>query len=75
MQIRVQLMGLYKSKTPPGGALDLPEGGTIADVLRRLEIDAAQVQVVMLNGKPHRDMSQPLRDGDSLTVLSPVGGG
>jgi sulfur carrier protein ThiS len=75
MRVRVQLMGLYKSKTPPEGILDVPAGGTIADALRKLDIDASQVQVVMLNGKPHRDLNRPLHEGDAVTVLSPVGGG
>lgn len=75
MEIRVKLMGALKAKSPPGDVLDLPDAATINDVLAALDIGAAQVQIVMVNGKPQPDRNRSVEAGDELTVLAPVGGG
>lgn len=75
MRVRVKLLGTLKEKTPPGGHLDLPERATIDDALSRLDIAAAQVQMVMVNGRMQANRQAPLSDDDELTVIAPVGGG
>lgn len=75
MQVRLKLMGMFKSKTPPGGTMELQDGATIGDVLDALSIKRSHVHVVMVNGKHNKDHSLTLADEDELTVLSPVGGG
>ena len=75
MQIRVTLMGALKAHSPPGGTVELPENGTVADVLAALAIDSAAIQTVMRNGRPEPDHTVPLAADDELTILPPVGGG
>lgn len=75
MQIRVKLMGALKRKAPPEDVLELSEGASIDDALAALEIEAPQVQIVMVNGKPRPDRSSQLNHGDEITVVAPVGGG
>lgn len=68
-------MGGLKAKAPEGGAIELPESATINDALTALEIEPAQIQIAMHNGKPAPDRTRELADGDELTILPPVGGG
>ena len=75
MQIRLKLMGMLKSKTPAGGALEVADGATIADVLRALEVAPQAIQVFTVNGQFERNRSRPLAPNDELTVIPPVGGG
>jgi sulfur carrier protein ThiS len=75
MRLKLNLMGTLKVKAPPDGSLDLPNGGTINDVLGALDIPADSVQIVMVNSKPQGDRTHQLVDGDELTILPPVGGG
>lgn len=75
MQVRVNLMGGLKDKTPEGNVLKVPDGAGIEAVLKQLDIDPVQVQIVMVNNKPQPDRSKPLNPDDELTVLAPVGGG
>ncbi len=75
MQIQVKLMGVLKKLTPEGGALDLDDGSAIRDALTALDLPTKRINAVSLNGKIERDFSQPLKAGDELTVLPPVGGG
>jgi sulfur carrier protein ThiS len=75
MQIRLKLMGMLKSRTPAGGALEVADGATIADVLRALEVAPQAIQVFTVNGQFERNRSRPLAPNDELTVIPPVGGG
>jgi molybdopterin converting factor small subunit len=75
MEIRIRMMGIFKDRTPPSGCLQLPEGATIEDVLRRLEIPLEMAQVFTVNGQVERDRTRTLLPGDELMVLPPVAGG
>ncbi len=75
VKITVQLMGMFKDKSPPGNVLELAEGASISELLDMLQIEPDSIHLVMHNGKPERDLNRSLIDGDSITVLSPVGGG
>jgi sulfur carrier protein ThiS len=75
MQIRVQLMGGLKGKSPAGNRLEVTEGTSINDVLGQLGVEPHQVQIVMHNSKPQPNRATAVRDGDELTVVPPVGGG
>ncbi len=75
MQVRIQLMGVLKSRTPENGIVELPGPCSIDDALRALDIAPGQYQVVMVNGKAQPDRDRLLAAGDELTVVPPVGGG
>ena len=63
-------------------------GGTLGDLIRLLidrrgrgiekELnteDGSFAYLVSINGKVHRDLSTPLRDGDDIFFFTPMGGG
>lgn len=73
--VRLKLMGVLKSKTPPDGQLEIEDGATIEDVLRVVDVPVESVQVFTVNGSLERDRGRVLSDGDDLSVLPPAGGG
>ena len=75
MQVRVKLLGVLRGKQPPGGALDVEPGTTVAGALDRLGVGGGHVHLVMVNGAMETDRQRPLADGDELTVFPPVAGG
>jgi sulfur carrier protein ThiS len=75
MQIRLKLMGMLKTRTPPGGVLDVADGATIDDVLRALGIARQTIKVFTVNGQFERQRSRVLAANDELSVIPPVGGG
>jgi len=75
MQVRLKLMGTLKSKTPPGGALEVADGATIDDVLHALGIASPTLRVFTVNGQFERDRGRVLAADDELTAIPPVGGG
>jgi len=54
--------------------MEIPEGQTIGDMLKGLNVPLESVKLVFLNGI-HSDMDQPLREGDRVGVFPPVAGG
>jgi sulfur carrier protein ThiS len=75
MQIRLKLMGMLKTRTPPGGALEIAGGATIDDVLRALDINSPAIRVFTVNGEFERNRSRVLAANDELSAIPPVGGG
>ena len=79
MRIEVRLFATLVSFLPPGsrdGAalLDVPEGSTVHDIVRRLGIPADVERVTLLNGGDSAP-DVPLHPGDVLTVFPPLTGG
>jgi sulfur carrier protein ThiS len=68
-------MGVLRDKTPADGSIELPEGATIEDALRKLDIPVDGVQVFTVNGQLERDQRRALAADDELAILPPVGGG
>lgn len=68
-------MGVLKTKSPPGGVLDVADNATVADLFAALAISDKQVQVVSVNGKFESDRNRALSPGDEIMILPPVGGG
>ncbi|MBI4495915.1 MAG: MoaD/ThiS family protein [Deltaproteobacteria bacterium] len=79
MQVEVKLFALFRDHLPPKSGpysckLELPEGTTIAQVLRDLKIPESIPAITLVNGV-HRRMDEALQAGDVLSVFPPVAGG
>ena len=79
MQIQVALYANLDRFLPPGAsgrkaALDVPEGSTIADVIRRLAIPPEMMALTFVNGT-QASHDTVLRAGDLLEVFAPLTGG
>ena len=75
MRVRVKLMGALTAKSPPDDLSEVGQDASIDDVLTALAIEPAEIQIVMVNGRPQPDRTGPLSESDELTILAPVGGG
>ena len=62
----------------PGGQSPYPaeisDGETVQDVLDRFAVPRDKPKILLVNGR-HAELSQILRDGDTLSVFPPVAGG
>ena len=54
--------------------VELPEGATVGDLVRELELPKDQVKLVFVNGLI-RELDHVLADGDEVGIFPPVGGG
>jgi sulfur carrier protein ThiS len=77
VQIKVVLFSVFREKLPRENrgrtTIELPENGTLKDLLAKLEINITATCSV--NGKLVYDQSTQLNDGDEVQIFRPVGGG
>ena len=79
MRVEVRLFATLAAFLPPESrngstALDVPDGSTVRDVVRRLGIPTDLERVTLVNGD-NIAPEQALRDGDVVTVFPPLVGG
>ena len=53
---------------------DFPDGAIIADVLTALGIPEKMPKITLVNGE-QKSLSEPLAEGDTLSVFPPMAGG
>ena len=54
--------------------VDLPDGATVRDLVRHLDLPEDQVKIIFVNAL-FRQMDHVLADGDELGIFPAVGGG
>jgi sulfur carrier protein ThiS len=79
VRIEVRLFATLVPFLPPdsrdgAAVLEVPEGSTVHDVVRRLGIPSDLERVTLLNGGDSAPEAR-LRPGDVLTVFPPLAGG
>lgn len=79
MKIEVRLFATLATYLPEesdgrSATLEVPDGGTVADVVRSLGIPDDMSFVTMINGRDAA-LDQPLVDGDVLSLFPPLAGG
>jgi sulfur carrier protein ThiS len=77
LKFNIILHSILREKLPPEAhghmELDLPDGSTIADVAKSLELPEPFIWVV--NGELNSDITRKIQDGDELRFLRPSSGG
>ena len=79
MLVRVKLfatLGSHLADVPPGTPfnMELPDEATVQDLVATLELPAAEVKVVFVNGRA-RPLDYVLEHDDEVGIFPPVGGG
>lgn len=78
MRIEVRLFATLRRHAPsaPEGFLsvDVPEGSTAADVISKVQVNANEVHILMVNGV-NSPADRVLAQGDRLGLFPAIGGG
>lgn len=77
MKVRVSLESYLDQYAPgdePKFSLEIPDGATVGDLLRKLGVPSEQAAVLTL-GDEAVDIAHTLQEGDRVTVIPPVAGG
>ena len=78
MRIELRLFATLRRFVPTaeGDALfvDIPEGGTAGDVIAKVGVNAAEVHILMVNGRSS-PFGQILAEGDRVGLFPAIGGG
>jgi molybdopterin converting factor small subunit len=54
--------------------VNLPDGSTVGQLIERLNIPVEEIKIVFVNNI-FRDMGYALKNGDTVGIFPPVGGG
>ena len=79
MEIHLKFFGIFREyiaseKNGFSGTLDIPDGSRIEDVLNHFGIPKNTPKMILVNGLMKED-GEILRDGDTLSLFSPLAGG
>jgi molybdopterin synthase sulfur carrier subunit len=78
MRIEVRLYATLRRYVPSAVegiiAVDVPEGSTAGDVIAKVNIDAEEVRILMINGRSS-PLDKTLAEGDRMGLFPAVGGG
>ncbi len=77
MKVQVQLYVNLKKYAPAGDSsfeIQLESGARIKTLLAVLKIPSQEPRIALVNGR-HSEDSSPLKDGDTVTLFSPLSGG
>lgn len=74
MKVEVKLFAYFRDNRFIREWRDYPEKTTVNDILAELDIAAAEVGVIMINGR-HCQPEGELSENDSLGIFPMIGGG
>lgn len=74
MQVKVKLFATLREGREKEQLMSLDDSATPADIFKVLNIPANEVAILFINGQDG-EFDQPLKDGDTLSIFPPVGGG
>ena len=78
MKIKLKLVGYLASTGLPngskGGEVSLPNGATVKDLLRSVDINLPTPSLIVREGSLI-GLQEMLKDGDLIELIPPIGGG
>jgi len=72
--VTIKLFATFRDGRFKAEERDLPERSCVLDVLQPLNIKPEEIAICLLNGKDANELNV-LKDGDTLALFPPVGGG
>jgi sulfur carrier protein ThiS len=67
-------MKKYTAHLAEGGNMEIPEGTTVGEVLKKLKVPTKPRKLAIVNGR-HRSFDHILQQGDHLVFFPPLEGG
>ncbi|BDX37107.1 molybdopterin synthase sulfur carrier subunit [Tenuifilaceae bacterium CYCD] len=74
MQVKVKLFATLREGREKEQLINFLDAATPADIFEKLNIPATEVAILFVNGRDCA-FDQSLKDGDTVSIFPPVGGG
>jgi len=74
VRVTVKLFASFRDGRFKVEERNLPEGTSVLDIIQPLNIKPEEIAICLLNGKDAKEHTV-LKDGDTLALFPPVGGG
>ncbi len=76
INVTVKFFAMLREYGPAKETINVPEKSTIELLFKRYQIPKeAWRTIILVNGRPHKDLETVLNDGDIVSIFSPIGGG
>ena len=74
--ITVKFFATLRQYGPAREVLTIPENSEIEFLFNRYNIPADDRRaIILVNGRPHKDLTTVLKEGDLVSIFPPIGGG
>ena len=74
--VTVKFFAMLRDYGPIKQTISVPENSTIKLLFKRYQISKeAWRTIIIVNGSPHKDLETVLKDGDTVSIFPPIGGG
>ncbi len=74
INVTVRLFATLRKNREKEIKMDLPNGSTIKEVIKILDISEGQATILMVNGK-RVSITDTLKNNDIVAIFPPIGGG
>ncbi len=76
INVTVKFFAMLREYGPVKETINVPENSTIKLLFKRYQIPKeAWKTIIIVNGRPHKDLETVLNDGDIVSIFPPIGGG
>ncbi|MFX1377165.1 MAG: MoaD/ThiS family protein [Promethearchaeota archaeon] len=76
ISVTVKFFAMLREYGPAKETITVPENSTMEVIFKRYEIPKEAWQtIIIINGRPHKNLKTVLKNGDIISIFPPIGGG
>jgi len=76
ISVTVKFFATLRQYGPDKDVLIIPENSKIRLLFDKYSIPKEERRaIILVNGRPHKDLNTILKDGDLISIFPPIGGG
>ena len=76
INVTVKFFAMLREYGPTKETISVPENSPIELLFKRYQIPKeAWRTIIIVNGRPHKDLETVINDGDIVSIFPPIGGG
>jgi len=76
ISVTVKFFAILRQYGPDKDVLIIPENSKVKLLFDKYSIPKEERRaIILVNGRPHKDLNTILKDGDLISIFPPIGGG
>jgi len=76
IEVTVKFFAMLREYGPAKETISIPENSMIKVLFKKYRIPKkAWRTIIIVNGRPHKDLETILKNGDIVSIFPPIGGG
>ena len=76
IEITVKFFAMLREYGPAKETIVIPKDSTVRLLFKRFQIPKEAWQtIIIINGRPHKNLETELQNGDIVSIFPPIGGG